>query len=157
MIVIAHSKWPQVQEQLILVERWARDGLTEIQICKNLGISVTALNKFKKQHVELVQALKKGREIAITEVENALFKKALGITYEEIKTSIRMVDGVETKFTEKTRKYLPPDVAACSILLKNKDKERGWSDNPQKLALERQIFEFNKEIERAKLYGDENP
>ena len=151
------SKWPQVEENLILVEKWTRDGLTEEQVCTNLGISVATLNVFKKKYPELAKVLKKGREIAITEVENALFKKALGITYEEIKTSIRMVDGVETKFTEKTRKYLPPDVAACSILLKNKDKERGWSDNPQKLALERQIFEFNKEIERAKLYGDENP
>jgi len=150
------SKWPQVEENLILVEKWTRDGLTEEQVCTNLGISVATLNVFKKKYPELAKVLKKGREIAITEVENALFKKALGITYEEIKTSIRMVDGVETKFTEKTRKYLPPDVAACSILLKNKDKERGWSDNPQKLALERQIFEFNKEIERAKLYGDEN-
>ena len=63
-----------------------------------------------------------------------MFKRALGITYEETKVSIRDVDGVQVKFTEKTTKYLPPDVAACSILLKNKDKERGWSDNPQKLA-----------------------
>jgi len=61
------------------------------------------------------------------------------------------------KFTEKTTKYQMPDVAACSILLKNKDKERGWSDNPQKIELEKQMFTFHKEIERAKLYGDEDP
>jgi hypothetical protein len=151
-----NSKWPQVEENLILVERWCRDGLTEEQICKNLGVSVTAFNKFKKQHMELVKALKKGREIAITEVENALFKKALGITYEETKVSIRDVDGRQVKFTEKTTKYLPPDVAACSILLKNKDKERGWSDNPQKIALEREMFEFHKKIEEAKVFGDDN-
>ena len=149
------SKWPEVKEKLMLIEKWARDGLTEVQICKNLGISVAALNKFKKQHVELVDSLKKGREIAITEVENALFKRALGFTYEETKVSIRMVDGVETKFTEKTTKYQPPDVAACSILLKNKDKERGWSDNPQKIMLEKQMFEFHKKIEEAKTSGDE--
>ena len=151
------SKWPEVKEKLMLIEKWARDGLTEVQICKNLGISVAALNKFKKQHVELVDSLKKGREIAITEVENALFKRALGFTYEETKVSIRMVDGVETKFTEKTTKYQPPDVAACSILLKNKDKERGWSDNPQKIMLEKQMFEFHKKIEEAKTFGDETP
>jgi len=151
------SKWPDVQEKLMLVEKWARDGLTKVQICKNLGISVAALNKFKKQHIELVNALKKGREIAVTEVENALFRRALGYDYEEVKTSIRVVDGVETKFTEKTRKHMPPDVAACSILLKNKDKERGWSDNPQKLELEKQIFEHRKRIEEAQVFGDENP
>jgi len=41
-------------------------------------------------------------------------------------------------------------------LLKNKDKERGWSDNPQKLELEKQMFAFHKEMERLKLYGDES-
>ena len=154
---MSKSKWPQVEEKLILVERWCRDGLTEEQICKNIGVSVATFNGFKKKQPELVKALKKGKEVAITEVENALFKKALGYDYEEIKTSIRMVDGVETKFTEKTRKHLAPDVAACSILLKNKDKERGWSDNPQKIELEKQMFEFHKQIEIAKVYGDDDP
>ena len=152
---MSKSKWPQVEENLMLIEKWMRDGLTEEQICTNLGISVATLNVFKKKYPELAKALKKGREIAITEVENALFRRALGYDYEEIKTSIRMVDGVETKFTEKTRKHLAPDVAACSILLKNKDKERGWSDNPQKIALEKQMFEFHKKIEEAKTFGDE--
>lgn len=149
---MSKSKWPQVEENLMLVERWMRDGLTEDQVCTNLGISVATLNKFKKQHIELAKALKKGRDIAVTEVENALFKRALGFEYEELKTSIRMVDGVETKFTEKTRKYALPDVAACYILLKNKDKERGWSDNPQKAALEREMFAFHKEMERSKIF-----
>ncbi len=149
---MSKSKWPQVEENLILVEKWMRDGLTEDQVCTNLGISVATLNKFKKQHVELAKALKKGRNIAVTEVENALFKRALGFEYEELKTSIRMVDGVETKFTEKTRKYALPDVAACFILLKNKDKENGWSDNPQKVALEKEMFAFHKEMERSKIF-----
>lgn len=151
------SKWPQVEEKLILIEKWLRDGLTEAQICKNLGVSINAFNKFKKQHDELVQVLKKGKEVAITEIENALFKRALGYEYEEVKTSIRMIDGKETKFTEKSRKHMPPDVAACSILLKNKDRERGWSDNPQKIMLDQQMFEFHKKIEEAKTFGDETP
>ena len=154
---MSKSKWPQVEENLILVERWMRDGLTEEQVCTNLGISVATLNKFKKQHIELAKVLKKGRDIAVTEVENALFKRALGFSFDETKVSIRMVDGVETKFTEKTTKYQIPDVAACSILLKNTDKERGWSDNPQKIELERQMFEFHKRIEEAKVFGDDDP
>lgn len=149
------SKWAQVEENLILIERWMRDGLSETQVCTNLGISVATLNKFKKQHVELAKALKKGREIAITEVENALFKRALGFAYEETKISIRDVDGHQVKFTEKTTKYQPPDVAACSLLLKNKAREYGWSDNPQKLALEREMFEHRKRIEEAQIFGDD--
>ncbi|MHB1654415.1 MAG: transposase [Desulfitobacteriaceae bacterium] len=153
---MSKSKWPQVEENLMLVEKWMRDGLTEEQICKNLGISVYTLNVFKKKHPELAKALKKGREIAITEVENALFRRALGYTYDETKVSIRMVDGKEVKFTEKTTKHLAPDVAACSILLKNKDKERGWSDNPQKIELEKLMFEHRKKIEEAQVFGDDD-
>lgn len=150
------SKWPQVQEQLPNIENWARQGLTEIQICKNLGLGISTLNEYKKQYPELADALKRGRATIVSEIENALVKRALGFTYEEVKTSIRMVGGLETKFTEKTRKYALPDVAACFILLKNKDRGN-WSDNPIKMELERQIFEFHKEMERAKLFGDENP
>lgn len=151
---MSKSKWPLIKDKLMLIEKWCRDGLTEEQICKNLGVGHSAFNVYKKQYPELAEALKKGKEVAITEVENALFKRALGFTYEETKVSIRMVDGVETKFTEKNTKYQPPDVAACSILLKNKDKERGWSDNPQKLELEKQIFEHRKRIEEAQVFGD---
>ena len=148
------SKWPQVQENLMLIEKWCRDGLNEDQICINLGISVATLHVFKKKYPELAKALKKGREIAVTEIENALFKRALGFSYEETKISIRQVDGREVKFTEKTTKYQPPDVAACSLLLKNKARDQNWSDNPQKLALEREIFEHRKRIENAQVFGD---
>lgn len=152
---MAHSKWPQVDEQLPAIESWARQGLTEIQICKNLGISVNTLNIYKKQYPQLKEFLKRGRATIVSEIENALVKRALGSTYEEVKTSIRMIDGVETKYTEKTRKYLPPDVGACCFLLKNKDRGN-WSDNPIKMDIERQIFEFHKRIETAKVFGDEN-
>jgi hypothetical protein len=151
---MSKSKWPDVREKLPLVEKWARDGLTEAQICKNLGVSVQTLYDYKKLYPELVESLKKGKEVLITEIENALVKRALGFSYEETKISIRQVEGREVKFTEKTTKYQPPDVAACSILLKNKDKERGWSDNPQKLALEREIFKHRKRIEEAQVFGD---
>jgi len=148
---MAKSKWPQVQEKLILVEKWCRDGLTEEQICKNLGIGKSTMNEYKQQYPDFKNSLKKGREIAITEIENALFKRALGYEYEEIKTSIRIIDGKETKYTEKTRKHLPPDVGACAILLKNKDRGN-WSDNPMKLEIERELLELRKKIEEEKMF-----
>ncbi|SPF55705.1 conserved hypothetical protein [Candidatus Desulfosporosinus infrequens] len=131
-----------------------RDGCTELQVCKNLGISVCTINEYKKKYPELVKALRKGRDVAITELENALFKRAAGMSYEETKVSIRDVDGVQVKFTEKTTKYALPDVAAIYILLKNKDRGN-WSDNPVKADLERQMFEFHKLIETAKVFGED--
>lgn len=146
MIRIARSKWPHVQSKLILIEKWIRDGLTEEQICKNLGVGKSAFNEYKHKYPELVEALKKGREVFIAEVENALAKRALGFSVTETKTYIKTDDDKEIEYTERTTKYYPPDVAACSILLKNKDRGN-WSDNPMKQQLDRELLELRKEIE----------
>ena len=45
--MLAKSKWESVQAKLQLIEKWARDGLREDQIAKNLGISVSTLETYK--------------------------------------------------------------------------------------------------------------
>ncbi len=146
---MAKSKWVKVKDKLLLVKKWARDGLTEEQICKNLGISKATMNNYKKDHVDFLNAIKNGKEVAITEIENALYKRALGYEYEELKTYIKLENGKETKYTEKTKKHIAPDVAACSILLKNKDRGN-WSDNPMKTDLDRELLELRKKMEEVK-------
>lgn len=74
---MAKSKWEQVKEKLILIEGWARDGLTNEQIAQNLGIGKTTFYKLINEHSELSELLKKGREVVDYEVENALLKNAL--------------------------------------------------------------------------------
>ena len=65
------------KDGLLLIEGWARDGLTDEQIAHNIGINVATLYKWKKQYSEICNALKKTKEIVDREVENALYKKAL--------------------------------------------------------------------------------
>ena len=65
------------EDKLILLEGWARDGLTEEQIAHNMGICVKTLYNWKNNNLQLLQALKKGKEIVDFEVENALLKNAL--------------------------------------------------------------------------------
>ncbi|WP_088185869.1 transposase [Desulfosporosinus sp. FKA] len=151
---MAKSKWPQVKEQLQFVEGWAKLGLTEEQIAHNLGIGRSTLGEFKNKYPELQSALKKGRTVAVAELENTLYKRALGYDYEISRTSLRMIDGKEAKFVQKIRKHMPADVGAIIILLKNKDRGN-WCDNPAKQVLDREIFEFRKRMELARLYGDE--
>lgn len=62
---------------LILLEGWARDGLTDEQIAQNMGIAVGTLYLWKKSHVEICEALKKGKEVVDFQVENALVQAAL--------------------------------------------------------------------------------
>ena len=72
------AKWNGVKDKLILVEGWARDGLTNEQIADNLGINQDTLYTYKKKYPEFSEALKKGKEVVDFEVENALLKNALG-------------------------------------------------------------------------------
>ena len=61
---------------LILLQGWARDGLTDEQIAHNIGIRRTTLYDWKNKYPDINDSLKKGKEIVDYEVENALLKRA---------------------------------------------------------------------------------
>lgn len=61
---------------LILLQGWARDGLTEEQIAHNIGIKRQTLYEWKAKFPDINDAIKKGKDIVDYEVENALFKRA---------------------------------------------------------------------------------
>ncbi len=65
------------KEGLLLLEGWARDGLSDVQIASNMNISRSTLNKWKKKYSDISDTLKKGKEIVDYEVENALLQSAL--------------------------------------------------------------------------------
>lgn len=72
------SKYAEFVERkgLVLVEGWARDGLTDDQIAHNIGISRATYYDWKNKHPDFLDALKRSKEVADYEVESALFKKA---------------------------------------------------------------------------------
>ena len=65
------------KEGLMLLEGWARDGLTDEQIANNCGITASTLYDWKKRFTEISDTLKRGKEVVDYEVENALLNKAL--------------------------------------------------------------------------------
>ena len=71
-----YKKWLE-KENLILLEGWKRNGLTDEQIAHNIGISINTLNKWKQRYVQIRQALKIGHEAANMAVERELFKRAM--------------------------------------------------------------------------------
>ncbi|HDA3714541.1 TPA: helix-turn-helix domain-containing protein [Staphylococcus aureus] len=72
-----------IVNKLGLVEGWKRDGLTDAQIARNLGVSKHTLIKWKKNIPDFLDAIKKGKEVSDYELENALHKRAVGYYYEE--------------------------------------------------------------------------
>lgn len=65
------------QEGLLLLEGWARDGLTDEQIASNMHISASTLYEWKKKYSEISESLKKTKDVADRMVENALFQNAM--------------------------------------------------------------------------------
>ncbi|MCU7380985.1 MAG: helix-turn-helix transcriptional regulator [Clostridiales Family XIII bacterium] len=110
-------------EGLLKIEGWARDGLTDEQIAANMGIAVSTLNNWKNDHVEILETLKKGKEVVDRQVENALLKRALGYSYDEITRE----GGVETK---RVTKEVTPDTTAQIFWLKNRRPDL-WRDKQQ--------------------------
>lgn len=71
-----YQKW-LLKENLLLLEGWARDGLTDEQIAKNIGITLSTFYEWKKKYSDFSESLKKGKEVVDYEVENALLSSAL--------------------------------------------------------------------------------
>lgn len=128
MITIAKSKYEtDVKPRLVEIEAWKRDGLTDEQIFKNLGISRDTFYKYKEKYTDFSDALKKGKEVADIEIENALFKRAIGYRYKEKIKEVKEIDGKKTVFIKEVEKEMPGDVGAQIFWLKNR-KSSKWKD-----------------------------
>lgn len=126
--IVANGKYQRWLEPdgLLLLEGWARDGLTDEQIAHNMGINVKTLWTWKKNYDPICSAIKKGKAPVDIEVENALLKRALGYEYTEERIEISDKDG---KKVVQTLKHVPPDVGAIVYWLKNRKREY-WRDKP---------------------------
>lgn len=111
---------------LLLLEGWARDGLTDEQIARKIGINPATLYKWIDKFSEIGEAIKKGKAPVDTEVENALLKRALGYDYEEVITEVY---GDGKKHVRKVKKHMPPDVTAQIFWLKNRKPDK-FRDKP---------------------------
>ena len=124
MAIGKYQRWLE-PDGLLLLEAWARDGMTDVQIAKKCGITTTTLYDWKNKYAIISEALKKGKEVVDVGVENALLKRALGYEYQEV-----MVEESEDGYKRRTTtKSMPPDVTAIIYWLKNRKRDV-WRDKP---------------------------
>lgn len=131
------DKW-RTEDGLLLLKGWARNGLKDTLIAKNMGITAKTLYEWKNKYSDICEALKKGKEPADIEVEDALFKAAIGyyVTVKEpikVKTKKQLKDKgtIEEEHVEFIEKetYIPPNPTAIIFWLKNR-KPEAWRDRP---------------------------
>ena len=102
------------------------EGLIQIedeQIAQNMGISYSTFREWKKKFSALSAVLKKSKDVVDRQVENALFKSAIGFEYEE-ETVTNAGDVVAV------RKYSKPNTTAQIFWLKNR-KRNQWTDKSE--------------------------
>lgn len=138
-----------VKPHLKQIEKWARAGATEEEICRALGIAQSTFYEYKKKYSELSNALRAGRQCVVLDVKAALLKKALGFEYEE-KRGVKK-DG-EIVSMEVYMRYSPPDTTAAAMLLRNYDED--WRDKDSASTdFRKQEIEIKKALAEVNNFG----
>lgn len=109
------------EDNLMLLECWARDGYTYQDIANRIGIDISTLKAWRIKYPDIDKALRTGREIIDYKVENALLKSALGYRTKETKVITVMKQGrvIETR-SETTEREMAPNVSAAQCWLYNR-------------------------------------
>ena len=133
-----YEAWINDPDKLTLLAGWARKGLSDEQIAKNMGIRRSTLNEWRKKFPVISDALKKNKEVCDTEVENSLYKKCTGFYINLKKTfkvkTVTYNEDTGKKIGEKEELkegieqiYIPPDTAAIKFWLANRNREE-WKE-----------------------------
>lgn len=144
--------WNVITENLATIESLLGEGYTERSVAEYIGIGYSTWNKYKspedeempkREKLEFIETIKRGRHKLVGELKRALIKKAMGFTYTEKKYYITEDDdGNKKRHTEVYEKQALPDTASLNLALKNYDDE--WANDPALLELKRQAFELEK-------------
>ena len=104
-----------------LVEGYAMEGFSDIQIAEKLGIAQSTFYNWASKYVEFSEALKRGKEPVNADLKIAMMKTATGYFVEEEETvTIFNKNQIATSSKKTTRKkYIPPS-PTMQIYLANK-------------------------------------
>lgn len=155
-----YDQW-LTEEGLLKITGWARDGLIDKQIAHNMGIGASTLREWKGTFPEVAEALRKGKEVVDREVENALFRSAIGYTQTIRKpVKVKIVDydpetGRKIRETEAWKAveeeiHVPPQVTAQIFWLKNRKPDQWREKNDLTLTPSNGVLESLIELERGK-------
>lgn len=131
------SKWEShVQPRLEEVEAWARDGVSEENIAKNLGVAYSTFRKYRDEQSALSAALARSKEyVDRVIVVNAYLRRITGYDAIETRREYTVMGGerILSKEIEQTR-HIPGDPRAAEFWL----TRRQGKDWPMKVSGEEQ-------------------
>ena len=123
-------KYWLTDEGLTYIQSWANDGLTNEELAKKMGIGETTLYRWCNTDERIRAAIIRGRDTMTMDVENMLYKCAMGFKYTEQQVT-KDGDIVEVE------RYYEPSQEAQKFILTNRRKDK-WKSK-QEVALEAQV------------------
>lgn len=98
-------------------------GATDAELADFFGVAVSTVALWKVEHIAFSDALKLGKDVSDSRVEQKLYQRAMGYECDEV--DIRVVDKeiIQTPI----RKVYPPDTTAAIFWLKNR-KPKEWRE-----------------------------
>lgn len=116
------------------IAKWISQGATSKAIAKNLHVSYDTFREYRRRgekgeapYVLLSSTFTEAAKVPDDEVENALWKRACGIWYDE-QTFETKWDAAEECFreicTKRVRKYVPPDPTSATFWLTNRRPDK---------------------------------
>lgn len=125
-------------------------GATDREIADFFKVSESTLYLWKNTHPEFSEALKTGKAPADNRVEQSLYRRATGYSFDAEKIFQYEGHPVRVEFTE----HVPPDVTACIFWLKNRRPDE-WRDKHEvETNLGADIAKLIEEG-RKRAYGDQ--
>jgi len=107
---------------------YALQGATDREIAELLDIAEWTLYRWKHEHPEFCEAIKLGKEAPNKRVEQSLYRRAIGYSFDAVKIfmpggPLGLAGPVIVPYVE----HVPPDVGAAKMWLTNRDPDH-WRD-----------------------------
>ena len=118
-------------------------GATDVNLAAFFDVTIDTIHGWKHKHPGFLNALKRGKMVADSQVAKRLFQRAMGYTVKEDK----IFNHNGKPLVVPTDKHYPPDVTAAIFWLKNRMKEQ-WRDRQEiggQLGISRQLDQLSDE------------
>lgn len=145
----------ELEGKIDLIIHMIKNGAADKEIIDELGISRSTWKNKKKNNPIIRKAIEELLDERNEEVENKLYKNAVGYHYyEEVATKVKSETIVEGQIlvdedvkVVSVKKYSKPDLLAQKYWLNNK-KKLVWKDDPHKVENDKKIIKLKeKEVE----------
>ena len=135
------SKNDLLLKNIDVIREMKKNGSTDVQIARHLGVCPATWYKALKEIPELQEAVDEGIQKVIEDLTGELYKKARVHSLVTTKT----IERGDEVIIETTTKEVDSDTAAITFLLKNLDRGN-WSNEPDALELKKQELELKKRL-----------